>query len=303
MSFFEKLSKASVWQPILQPTNNLQPLTVDRRKDDTSERHRTQSVNSSACPTPGEATPSRNSLRNATPLPTGFQEADLHSTGGNTSIGTDDKRGTVSTQSVTQASRDSTSAARFSEVERLLQRKLQVLEVSGKKSSERLLSLEQQFNRIEDLNKNLAAVKCKLDNATEQMEQFNTTQTHISSDMSELKNNTAKQFTAINQRLLSNVESQDKISTTMLDLREHFEKMSAFTESLAHQMERNRQQSTSGTQSKATTASAYSFTAGGGATDSSSNSSASRTSSSSMSQHSLQSTASSTVYCSPEKKK
>jgi len=284
VSFFEKLSKASVWQPILQPTNNLQPLTVDRRKDDTSERHRTQSVNSSACPTPGEATPSRNSLRNATPLPTGFQEADLHSTGGNTSIGTDDKRGTVSTQSVTQASRDSTSAARFSEVERLL-------------------SLEQQFNRIEDLNKNLAAVKCKLDNATEQMEQFNTTQTHISSDMSELKNNTAKQFTAINQRLLSNVESQDKISTTMLDLREHFEKMSAFMESLAHQMERNRQQSTSGTQSKATTASAYSFTAGGGATDSSSNSSASRTSSSSMSQHSLQSTASSTVYCSPEKKK
>ncbi len=68
MSFFEKLSKASVWQPILQPaTNNLQPLTVDRRKDDTWERHRTQSVNSSAWPTPGEATPSQNGLRNATP--------------------------------------------------------------------------------------------------------------------------------------------------------------------------------------------------------------------------------------------
>ncbi len=165
------------------------------------------------------------------------------------------------------------------------------------------MSLEQQFNRIEDLDKNLAAVKSKLDNATVQMEQFNTTQTHISSAMSELKNNTAKQFTAINQRLPSNMERQDKISTTMLDLREHFEKMSAFMESLANQMERDRQQSSSGTQSQATTAGVHSFTAGGGATDSSSNSSASRTSGSSMSRHSLQSTASLTVYCSPEKKK
>ena len=114
-----------------------------------------------------------------------------------------------------------------------MHRKLQALEASGKESSEQLFSMEQQLHRIDNLDKKLAAVTNKLDFTRDQIKKSNVTRQHISSDMKEMKTYTAQPFAAMNQRLFSDMESQDKISTTMLYLREHFEKMSSFMERLA----------------------------------------------------------------------
>jgi DNA repair ATPase RecN len=117
-----------------------------------------------------------------------------------------------------------------------MNKKLQALEASGKASLNRLLSMEQQFHRIDDMDKKLAAVNKTLDAATKQLELSTSTHQEISSDMADLKVNTAQQFTEMNQRLLSNMECQHKMSTTLLDLGGHFEKMSAFMEGLATKM-------------------------------------------------------------------
>ena len=129
---------------------------------------------------------------------------------------------------------------RFQELEKSMQQKLLALEVSGQKSSDRLISMELQFSRIDDLDKKVAAVHDKLDLATAQMHESQKTQQNISEDMEAMRSLTAQQFAEMNQRLLSNLESQHTMSTTMLDLREHFKKMSAFMENLATKMEFDR---------------------------------------------------------------
>ncbi|KAI2511569.1 hypothetical protein MHU86_2823 [Fragilaria crotonensis] len=137
------------------------------------------------------------------------------------------------------------------------------------------------------------------------MEKSNQTQQNISSDMEDMKAHTAQQFEEMNKRLLSNMEGQDKISTTMLDLREHFEKMSSFIESLANKMELDRKKAARKSLSQTTSIPrGHSVDASVESCTSRSTSNASTTSGSSIkSKSSVQSTASSTEYRSPEKKK
>jgi hypothetical protein len=75
----------------------------------------------------------------------------------------------------------------------------------------------QQLTRIDDLDKKVAAVNDKLDLAAEHMKESKNTQQLISADMEDIKTYTIQQFAEMNERLLSNMESQHKMSTTMLD--------------------------------------------------------------------------------------
>jgi len=307
VSFSEKLSEASVWQQTPESSRN--PSTVSAA--DENRYNRRTGINPqlnarSEWPTPAEVSPRKSPSDQTTrPNHQSLEESELHSTGGDTSIGTtDDDRSTASTRSLTHVSRTSATEARFSELELQMNKKLQALEASGKASLNRLLSMEQQFHRIDDMDKKLAAVNKNLDAATKQLELSTSTHQEISSDMADLKVNTAQQFTEMNQRLLSNMECQHKMSTTLLDLRGHFEKMSAFMEGLATKMELNRTKASVASTQESTGVGSLSADIRGIPNDLQSiASSDSTTSGSSTSKTSVQSDASSTIYCSPEKKK
>ncbi|KAI2506498.1 hypothetical protein MHU86_7908 [Fragilaria crotonensis] len=303
VSFFEKLSEASVWQLTSESSRN--PSTVSAADENRYNRRIgiNQQLNArSGWPTPAEVSP-RQKPRDQTTRPNqqSLEDSEQHSTGGDTSIGTtDDDRSTASTRSLTHASRTSATDARFSELELQMNKKLQALDASGKASLNRLLSMEQQFHRIDDMDKKLAAVNKTLDAATKQMELSTSTHQEISSDMAELKVHTAQQFTEMNQRLLSNMECQHKMSTTLLDLRGHFEKMSAFMEGLATKMELDRTKASSAfTQASNGGVGSRSADIRGIPNDlQSTASSDSTTSGSSTSKTSVQSDASSTIYSS-----
>jgi hypothetical protein len=189
---------------------------------------------------------------------------------------------------------------RFQELEKSMQQKLLALDVSGQKASDRLISMELQFSRIDDLDKKVAAVHDKLDRATAQMHESQKTQQNILEDMEAMRSLTAQQFAEMNQRLLSNLESQHTMSTTMLDLREHFKKMSAFMENLATKMEFDRKTAVD-SKLHATFVPTHSAKARR-LMSQDSHSTGSASTSSSGSKTSVHSTTSSTVYCSPEKK-
>ncbi|KAI2490740.1 hypothetical protein MHU86_23838 [Fragilaria crotonensis] len=168
----------------------------------------------------------------------------------------------------------------------------------------RLQSIEQQFTRIDEFDKKLAAVSDKVEKATEQIEKSGELQKHISADMEEMKVLTEKQFTEMNNRLLTNMECQHKMSTTMLDLHAHFEKLSAFMEGLATKMEFDREPGPITAVASMDKPPSKSVLSQRHVTDLCSTSSASSASGSSQSNaQSVTSSASSKVYCSPEKKK
>jgi len=305
-SFFEQLSEASVWQPTLQHPNQQPPVTDDGHNAVSLSHSKQRPVDQSSWPTPAEVSKHSHRNRNETSNPQrGDVDVDLQSISGNTSIGTTEDRSTTSTRSITHASRASTTTEiRFQELEQSTQRKLRDLEVSGKQSDERLHSMAQQLTRIDDLDKKVAAVNDKLDLAAEHMKESKNTQQLISADMEDIKTYTIQQFAEMNERLLSNMESQHKMSTTMLDLREHFLKMSAFMESVATKMEYDRRNVSDSLPYASRARAPTSQARGLNPYDSCSTSNAStKSGSSSTSKESVQSTASSMVYRSPEKKK
>lgn len=78
--------------------------------------------------------------------------------------------------------------------------------------------MEHQLKRIDNLDQQVTAVSDKLDFATAQMKEANQTQQQMSVDMENIKTYTSQQFDVLNQRLLSNMESQHTMSATILDL-------------------------------------------------------------------------------------
>ncbi|KAI2509151.1 hypothetical protein MHU86_5270 [Fragilaria crotonensis] len=302
VSFLEQLSGASVWQQDGLPADHQEVTTGSLHNEDQPPNDHQSLARRSAWPTPAEGirqSTSRNRKESSKSRSHQHHNDAFQSTGGGTSLGSDDDRSTASTRSLTNGSRFSTPDTRFQDLE------IDATKVTGvrnvrKKSSDRLLSMEHQFSRIEDLDRKVAAVNDKLDRAAVQMDESHTTQQHILNDMEGIKTQTAAQFEEINQRLLSNMESQHKMSTTMLDLREHFEKMSNFLENLATKMEVDRKNAVDTTMQVNYARAASSATRDLKFHDSQSTSSAST--GSSKSKASVQSNASSSVYCSPEEK-
>ena len=107
----------------------------------------------------------------------------------------------------------------------------------------------------------------------------------------------------MNKRLITNMENQHKMSTTMIDLHAHFEKLSAFMEELATKMESDRTQATTTTRAHKKPATSSDNAQRSGADIYSTSSASSDSGSSQSHAHSVDSSASSVVYCSPEKKK
>jgi hypothetical protein len=310
VSFFEQLSTASVWQ---QAPKYTQPQSTGGSNDDNGARFskaQRRSTPRSSWPTPAEQSQTTQLQGDRTKLPGPPGRADdveVQSASGQTSLGTEDGS-TASTHSLTRASRTSVMTdTRFQELEQSTQRKLHALEVSSKKSADQLLSMEHQLKRIDNLDQQVTAVSDKLDLATSQMKEAHQTQQQMSVDMENIKVYTAQQFDVLNQRLLSNMESQHTMSTTILDLREHFAKMSTFMENLANKMEFDRKHPSTNPQSHIGPTDNGTSQAAHHARllshDSCSTSSSSSCSGSSKSKASVQSTASSMVLHSPEKKK
>ena len=300
VSFLEHLSAASEWQqapafiPITPPVDNQGDALAPGRTRPRS------TATSPAWPSLAAASISSRRHQSAWSVQNSKIEEELNSAGGNTSLGTEEDRSTVSTRSLTYVSRLS-SDTRYHDLERSVKKKLQALDTSGQKSSERLKVIEHQLSRIDDLDQKLAAVTKQLDVATTQLANSGITQKQISNDMEAMKALSEQQFQTMNQRLLVNMENQHKMSTTMLDLHNHFEKMSAFMEGLATKMEFDRTQGPITLLAK--TPSVTHQIANASADSRSIGTSVSSASSSSQSTFSMKSAASSTVYCSPEKKK
>ncbi|KAI2511568.1 hypothetical protein MHU86_2822 [Fragilaria crotonensis] len=135
VSFFEKLSEASVWKRADQGfTGYTSPNTIaGKGTDESLTANLSRSVASPAWPTPAEA--SLNDKDNSRSLSSNHKDhlyADhRHRSGCDTSTSTED-RSLASTRSLTNASKNSTNDTRFSELESQMQRKLQALEVSEK---------------------------------------------------------------------------------------------------------------------------------------------------------------------------
>jgi hypothetical protein len=303
VSFLDKLSSAAEWnQPTPELGTTSPPIAEGRERAWGTNLARARSNKSSEWPTPVQASQLNVHDRNQTAFANKRHSSeDLNSFGG-TATGTDEDKSTGSTHSLTHASKYSADA-RFSELEKSMQQKLDALDASGKKSSQRLLSIEQQFCRIDDLDKKLAAVTDKLAIVTEHMEKSSEVQQHISTDMEEMKIQNTEQFAAMNKRLITNMENQHKMSTTMLDLHAHFEKLSAFMEDLATKMESDRTQATTTTRAHKKPATSSDNAQRSGADIYSTSSASSDSGSSQSHAHSVDSSASSVVYCSPEKKK
>ncbi len=157
VSFLEHLSAASEWQqapvsvPITPPADNQGDALAPSRT-------RTRSTATSAeWPRIAAASASYRRSQPVLSIQNSQTEEEFNSAGGNTSLGTEEDRGTVSTRSLTYVSRLS-SDTRFHDLERSVQKKLQALDTSGMKSSERLKVIEHQLSRINDLDRKLAAV-------------------------------------------------------------------------------------------------------------------------------------------------
>ncbi|KAI2513648.1 hypothetical protein MHU86_788 [Fragilaria crotonensis] len=222
VSFFEQLSAASVWQQA--PTHTQPQFTGGSKNDDNgptslkfSDAHLLDPLGRPQRKIPKLLNPVV--IITKLPVPPGrAADVDQQSASGHSSLGTKDGS-TASTHSLTRASRTSvTTDTRFHEHEQSAQRKLHALEVSSKKSADQLLSMEHQLKRIDNLDQQVTAVSDKLDFATAQMKEANQTQQQMSVDMENIKTYTSQQFDVLNQRLLSNMESQHTMSATILDL-------------------------------------------------------------------------------------
>jgi hypothetical protein len=123
-----------------------------------------------------------------------------------------------------------------------MKRQQKALDVSGKETTDRLSSIASHITRIDDLDKKLAAVTSKLNDASQQMVKSAEQQQLVSGDLQEMKTQHAQQFNELNNRLLTNMESQQKMSTTMMDIQAQFENISIFIHQLSQRMEQERNQ-------------------------------------------------------------
>jgi hypothetical protein len=127
--------------------------------------------------------------------------------------------------------------ARFQELESILKRQQKAIAASGQKAADRLSTLERQFSRIEDLDTKMATVQMAVDTAVQQMTHTASNQKQMSTEIQTMKNETNQQFSEIQGKVLTTLESQHSMSQTMLDMREQFDKISTFMIDMAAKLE------------------------------------------------------------------
>ncbi len=242
VTFLEKLSAATEWQQAPSFTRHMPTQQTAHNVSQSQQSSTILSVAPTEWPNLSEtSTPRRQHTHNSLLMRLNNRsEEDVPSVGeAGTSLGTEEDRSTASTRSLTHVSRTSIDT-RFHELENTMKQQQKALEVSGKQTTATLSSIASHITRIDDLDKKLAAVTSTLDTASRQMEKSAKNQQFISGELQEMKSQHAKQFTELNNRLLTNMESQHKMSTTMLDIQAQFENISIFIHQLSQRMEQER---------------------------------------------------------------
>jgi hypothetical protein len=100
-----------------------------------------------------------------------------------------------------------------------------------------LSTLERQFTRLDDLDQKMAAVQLTAETTTKQMTQSATYQQQLSQELQVMKQDTTKQFSAMDSKVLTTMESQHQMSTTMLNVREQLDQMSQFMLEMTSKLE------------------------------------------------------------------
>jgi hypothetical protein len=185
----------------------------ERGQESSSTQHKSRAqehVSLPVWPAPSEST--RTKYSNEIHQP---RNENTTSVGDETTVGSDEERSTVFTRASTQASRATTNA-RFQEIDYILKSQQKAMEASGRKTYDILNTLDRQFNRIDDIEKQMAAVKLSLEQTNKISER---NQKKTSKNLQEMQDDTTNQIDEVREKILDTRGSQQLMSSTMLEIR------------------------------------------------------------------------------------
>jgi hypothetical protein len=148
----------------------------------------------------------------------------------NLSHASEEQSSAGSTKSMTRAS-NATYQARIHELEAILHKQQKVLDSSAKTTSERLSTIERQFQRLDNLDKTLTTMEIKLDHANKRQE----TQSIL---LKSMQTDTQAQFKDMGTTLLKSITSQSKLGGSMLDMQIKMEKITELMEKLNNRLDK-----------------------------------------------------------------
>lgn len=226
------MSRADNWKTFTHQNDQRETTTINHASILPRPSRRNVHHRMSAWPTPSET--SRNSPRvgNEQPRQSSLTNNNTPSEN-NTPFGLEEERSTGSTRFSTVTSR-STMNLRLQEIDSLLKTHHKQMEMSGKKAADRISTLERQFNRIDDIDKTMVAVKLNLENTNKAT---TCSQQKMENNLQEMKKDTAKQFEEVRSNVLNTRESQQMMSTTLMDMRNQFNTLSKLMMVMGHKLD------------------------------------------------------------------
>jgi hypothetical protein len=231
VSFLEQMSTTNVWAQIPVTLQNDQYTSGGNQRSNINQHNQGRP----AWPTPSETLESQRST-SASRYSENRDTTEPRSHDGQTTLGTEEDRSTTSTQALTQTSRN-TMTIRFQALESMLKSQQKAMDAAGRKTSDRLSTLERQFGRLDELDTKMEAVSMNVEKAIKQMEQTGDAQQQLSEEITKMKHETAFQFAELKGSVITSMETQQKTSETMLDMREQLDKLSGFMLTMAGRIE------------------------------------------------------------------
>ena len=152
-------------------------------------------------------------------------------TSGNTSLALGGEMSTVSTQSLRRASVGTTSHSRVQELRAQMKQKMQALNISNKVATERITTMETQFNRLS------LRMDQQLDSVTTQVEKTTTNQVLFAGQLKEAQASSSQKFDELGASLLSSMESQNNLTNNVLAMQSQIEVMSKLLEEVTKRMD------------------------------------------------------------------
>jgi hypothetical protein len=143
-----------------------------------------------------------------------------------------EEQSTASTHSITQAS-ELQYQTRMQELEMVTKNKLQALAATSRESAERLKKLENQFSRLDQMDKTMAAVQDQIHSVTRQLEESATSQRGISYNLKVFQEKPQKQVDEIGSHLLTAVENVNTLTGAMSEIKLEFTKLSQLMQDMA----------------------------------------------------------------------
>ena len=116
----------------------------------------------------------------------------------------------------------------------IIQNQQDVIEVSSRRTEDRLSILERQFNKIEDLDSKMTEVQKNIENTRKHIE-YN--QKKLSKNLQEMIEDTAKQIDEVQNNILDTKVNQQNMSTSLLDLRQQIDTLSKLMIAMGHKLD------------------------------------------------------------------